>query len=152
MGTTILDILGERQQNCSVEAGLPLRQVLEIMRERDLGAVAVIRGERVVGVFAGRDLIRRVVLDGLDLSSCRVEEMMTSPPYWISTDERYEVAKAIMVDHDLRQLVVLDPQHKFRGFVTSRQLLEADLVESRELVGKLNDSYYAPKFHPEYVR
>ena len=73
---------------------------------------------------------------------------MTSPVYWISMEERYEVAKAIMVDKGVRHLVVLDEQRHFRGFVSSRELLEADLSESRELVGKLNDDYYEHHFKP----
>jgi CBS domain-containing protein len=73
---------------------------------------------------------------------------MSSPVYWISIDERYEVAKAIMIDNDLRHLVVKDGEREFQGFVSSRELLEADLSDSRDLVGKLNDDYYQHQFRP----
>lgn len=63
-------------------------------------------------------------------------------------DERYEVAKAIMVDKGVRHLVVMDTDHRFRGFISVQELLEADLSDSRELVGKLNDDYYRPRFGP----
>jgi hypothetical protein len=46
-------------------------------------------------------------------------------------------------------LVVLDKQGEFCGFVTATHLLEADLSISRELVAKLNDSYYEPRFQPQ---
>ena len=69
--------------------------------------------------------------------------------YWITIDERYEVAKAIMVDKGLRHLVVADQNSRFRGFFSSRELLEADLADSRELVTKLNNDYYEHQFKPQ---
>ncbi len=86
--------------------------------------------------------------EGLDLDTVNVRDVMSSPVYWISIEERYEVAKAIMVDKGLRHLVVMDGQGNFWGFVSSRELLEADLSESRELVSKLNDDYYGQHFKP----
>jgi CBS domain-containing protein len=85
---------------------------------------------------------------GIDLDRVQVRDVMSSPAYWISIDERYEVAKAMMIDKGLRHLVVKDGERKFQGFVSSRQLLEADLADSRDLVGKLNDEYYQHQFQP----
>jgi CBS domain-containing protein len=118
------------------------------MYAQNTGAIAVCDGDKVVGVFSERDLLRRVIHDGLDIDTVSVDAVMTSPVYWISLEERYEVAKAIMVDKDVRHLVVMDDQRRFGGFVSSRELLEADLADSRELVGKLNDDYYEHQFKP----
>ncbi len=49
-----------------------------------------------------------------------------------------------MVDKGLRHLVSMDEQRHFQGFVSSRELSEADVSDSRELEGKLNDDdFYA---------
>ena len=63
-------------------------------------------------------------------------------------DERYEVAKAIMVDKGVRYLVVMNDDRHFRGFISSEELLAVDLSDSRALVGKLNDDYYQQRFKP----
>jgi CBS domain-containing protein len=147
MSISIRKIIGKREKH-SVDLAQPIRLVIEYMHERNVGAVAVCDGDKVVGVFSERDLLRRVVHEGLDLSDVNVCDVMTSPAYWISLDERYEVAKAIMVDKGLHHLVVLDEQRCFRGFVSSRELLEADLSDSRDLVAKLNDDYYEPRYKP----
>ena len=147
MSKTIREIIGKREK-FSVDRTRPLRQVIDYMHEHNVGAVAVCEGDKVVGVFSERDLLRRVVHVGLDLDNVNVCDVMTSPVCWISMDERYEVAKAIMVDKALRHLVVMDEQRCFRGFVLSRELLEADLADSRDLVGKLNDAYYEPRYKP----
>ena len=147
MSRNIRDIIGKREK-FTVDSAQPIRRVIDYMHDKDVGAVAVCDGDKVVGVFSERDLLRRVVHEGIDLDNVSVCDVMTSPVYWISMDERYEVAKAIMVDKGLHHLVVLDEQKSFRGFVSSRELLEADLSDSRDLVGKLNDDYYEPRYKP----
>lgn len=148
MSKTIAEIIGDKREKFSVSGSQTIRHAVEYMHAKNVGAVAVCDGEKVLGVFSERDLLRRVVHEGLDIDAVSVSTVMTSPAFWISLEERYEVAKAIMVDKDVRHLVVMDNSHRFQGFVSSRELLEADLADSRELVGKLNDDYYEHQFQP----
>lgn len=148
MSKSIGDIIRDHREKFSVDIDLPLRQVIGYMHDKNVGAVAVCEGDKVVGVFSERDLLRRIVHKRLDLDRVQVRDVMSSPAYWISIDERYEVAKAIMIDKGLRHLVVKDGERKFQGFVSSRELLEADLSDSRDLVSKLNDDYYQHQFRP----
>lgn len=122
------------------------------MHDNRFGAVAICSDGQVVGVFSENDLLRRVVHEHVDPDKIRVQDVMTSPVYWITVDERYEVAKAIMVDKALRHLVVMDKNSRFRGFISSRELLEADFLDSRELVNKLNDDYYEHQFKPQALK
>jgi len=145
---SIREIVGENREKYSVNLERSVRQVVDYMHDGEVRAVAVCDGDNVAGVFSERDLLRRVVHQGLDLNETKVRDVMTCPVCWISMDERYEVAKAIMVDKRLGQLVVKDEQARFRGFVSWRELLEADLSDSRDLVGKLNDDYYEHRFQP----
>lgn len=148
MSHTIREIIGENRERFSVSPSTSLNETIAYMRDKNVGAVAICDGDEVVGVFSERDILRRVVLEGMDLDKVTVEEVMTSPANWISMEERCDVAKAIMVDKDHRHLVVKDEQKRFRGFVSVRELLEADLKDSRDLVGKLNDDYYEHRFQP----
>lgn len=148
MSKTIRDIIGEAREKFSVRTDQSIREVINYMYDKNVGAVAVCDGEKVVGVFSERDLLRRVIHENKDLAAVTADEVMSTPVYWISMEERYEVAKAIMVDKALRHLVVMDEKRQFRGFVSVRELIETDLSDSRELVGKLNDDYYAHQFKP----
>ncbi len=148
MSKKIHEMVGESQESYSVTSDLSIRQVIEYMCDKNVAAVAVCDGTRVEGVFSESDLMRRVVRKGLDLDSVCVRDVMTSPVYWISMDERYEVAKAIMVDKGVRHLVVMNDDRHFRGFISSEELLAVDLSDSRALVGKLNDDYYQQRFKP----
>jgi CBS domain-containing protein len=104
MSKSIGDIIGKYREKYSVDTDLPLREVIGFMHDKNIGAVAVCEGDKVVGVFSERDLLRRVVYKRLDLDRVQLRDVMSSPAYWISIDERYEVAKAIMIDKGLRQV------------------------------------------------
>ena len=152
MTKTIREIIGENRELPIVDVAKSIRFTINYMYDNKVGAVAICNDGQIVGVFSENDLLRRVVHEQVDPDKITVQDVMTSPVYWITVDERYEVAKAIMVDKGLRHLVVMDKNSRFRGFISSRELLEADLLDSRELVNKLNDDYYEHQFKPQAMK
>lgn len=148
MSSTVREIVGEDREAYSVSPHHSIRQTIQYMDDKKIGAVAICEEDTVLGVFSEQDLLRRVVLKNLDVDKVEVHKVMTSPANWISMDERYEVAKAIMVDKGHQHLIIKDHEAKYKGFVSARELIEADLKDSRELVGKLNDDYYEHQFKP----
>jgi CBS domain-containing protein len=149
MTKTIADGLNAAPGRHFIDADATVQAILRQMRAENARAVAICSGTRVVGVFTVADILNRVVLQALELDQVIAKDVMSTPVHWIAAEERYEVAKAIMVAKGVQQLVVLDKQGEFCGFVTATHLLEADLSISRELVAKLNDSYYEPRFQPQ---
>src|SRR6188768_2450227 len=113
MGKSIKDIVGAGLEDPSVEENLPARRVIELMANKNLGTVAITRDRHIVGVIAWSDLVRRVLLEGADLPTSTAGDLMSARPYTISMDESCDLAKAIMVVNDVRQLVVLDAQQLF---------------------------------------
>ena len=73
---TIRDIIGERQV-FSVDKSATIQEVVEYVNEKQVGAVAICDDEDLVGVFSERDLLRRVVLKGLDPTKEKIEKVMT---------------------------------------------------------------------------
>lgn len=142
---TIREILGRRDVFC-VEPDLTVQEVVAYLCEQGVGAVAVCENDHVVGVFSERDLMRRVVNKGMDPAEVRVREVMTKKVYSVALDTPYPIAKSLMLDKNFRHLVVLDEEDRLQGFVSMRELIEADLEESRELIRKLNDEYYDHHF------
>lgn len=140
---TIRDIIGTREAY-SVEPTTTISDVVEYLCRKGVGAVAVCEGANVVGVFSERDLLHRVVRQGLDPASTTVNEVMTKNVFHVSIDERHDVAKALMLNKSFRHLVVVDAENRLRGFVSMRELIEVDLEESKNLIRKLNDNYYQP--------
>ena len=125
-----------------VDADDTIRQAVHYICERKTGAVAVKEGEDVVGVFSERDLMHRVVNAGVDLDAVKVRDVMSPDPLTVSLDDEIRYAKAIMFKCGVRHLVVQGKGDVFRGLVSMRDLIEADMAESSELIEKLNDGYY----------
>ena len=138
---TVREILGGRTPY-SVPASWSVRRVVEYLCERHVGAVPVVDADLVAGVFSERDLMRRVVLPGLDLDETGIAEVMTPQVICVGPDESYLAAKEMMVEHNIRHLVVKDSHDRLKGFVSLRELSETALKEANLLISKLNDQYY----------
>ena len=142
---TIREIIGDRE-TYSVDSSMTIQEVVDYLVKKGVGAVAVCKEDRVVGVFSERDLLRRVVHEGLDPKIESISKVMTKRLFHVSIDESHSVARSLMVGKNFRHLLVMDEEMHLRGFVSIRELLEVDLVESRELVSKLNDEYFDHQF------
>ena len=107
------------------------------MAERNIGAVTVVDGTRVVGLFSERDLMRRVVAEGRNPGEVCVRDCMTTELTTASPDESYEEAISKMHAARCRHLPVLEG-HEFVGLVSLRDLLMVDADEKAEEIRLLN--------------
>lgn len=142
---TIKDILGKREPY-SVKPDMTVREAVNYLVEKKIGAVGVCEGPTVVGVFSERDLLHRVVHAGLDPAATPVSAVMTGDVISIDIGAGHSEAMALMVDKNFRHLAVRDEDGRFKGFVSMRELLEADIAEARDLIARLNDDYYHHEF------
>jgi CBS domain-containing protein len=107
--TTVRDLI--KQKGGEVIAVGPDDSVyaaLTVMAERNVGAVMVMEGGRLVGVLSERDYARKVVLHGHSSRDTRAAEIMTEKVLCISPDRRVEEAMAMMTVNRIRHLPVLD--------------------------------------------
>jgi CBS domain-containing protein len=102
--------------------------VAQAMVDRNIGAVPVLRDGILIGIFSERDLMRRVVVEGRDCRTTRVEEVMTEDPLTVSPDESLENCMLLMRRHGFRHLPVCDGK-QLRGIVSLRDILLHDLSE-----------------------
>jgi len=145
----ISELIGNRKPY-SVTPHMTVQDTVEYLCARRIGAVAVCDHRKVVGVFSERDLLRRVVLPGLDPKKTSVKEVMTTGVVHVKMGDRHSAARNLMLGKNFRHLVVLDDNDYFAGFVSIRELIEVELKESQELVHKLNDDYYEEQFKPDH--
>lgn len=117
------------------------------MTERNIGAVTVVEGERVVGLFSERDLMKRVVAEGHDPAQVSVGDVMTTDLIIASPGESYEDAISKMRQAQCRHLPVLE-NNRLLGLVSLRDLLEVDADEKAEEIRMLNTyiNYVPPGF------
>ncbi len=113
----------------------PATTVLEAIQTMDregIGAVAIMQGESVVGVFSERDVMLRVVLGKRDPERTRLADVMTSPVETIRRDSTADDALKLMLEKHIRHLPVIDKSGKVVAMLSIRNLLHekvADLTD-----------------------
>src|SRR5437588_11878603 len=94
----------------------PLASVLEaaqLMAARRIGAVPVVDGDRLAGIFTERDVLTRVVAAGLDPSTTTVADVMSTQLVVAETGEPYAVCLPRMTQAGVRHLI--GPHHRHRS-------------------------------------
>jgi len=112
----------------SVPAGAPLKDALLEMTRKGLGMTAVVdaRGA-LLGIFTDGDL-RRALDRDLDLKATRIDEVMTRSPKTVRGDAMATAALALMKEHKINALVVVDDGQRVAGALTMHDLLRAGLT------------------------
>ena len=103
-------------------------QAVRFLTEKRIGAVPVLAGDRLVGVFSERDLMTRVVVPGLDPGQVRLRDVMTRN--LVVAESSDTIARAIQKMHaaHCRHLPVIE-NDKLKSFISLRDVLEADRNE-----------------------
>jgi len=111
-----------------VESSRSVLDTAKYMAERNIGAVAVVRGDELIGIFSERDLMKRVVAAGRNAAATTVEEVMTADPLVVSPNERITDCMRMMKENSFRHLPICDGR-KLKGLLSLRDLLLHDQVE-----------------------
>ena len=96
-----------------------VREAACAMRTRHVGAVLVVGGDRLEGIFTERDMVNRVVAEGLDPDGTKLAEVMTKNPDTVRPNDTALVALRRMQDGGYRHLPVVDNGHLV-GIVSRR--------------------------------
>jgi CBS domain-containing protein len=95
------------------------------MRDARCGSILVTEDERLIGIFTERDVMNRVVAEGLDPERTSVSQVMTRSPRTVEPDTPTIVALRIMDDGGFRHLPVVD-KGRILGIVSRRDFLSSE--------------------------
>jgi CBS domain-containing protein len=116
----------------TIEPSATMREALEKMAYHDIGALVVVDDAKIVGIVTERDYARKGALMGRDSRETPVRELMTSPVMYVSAQESNENCMALMTEHRLRHLPVLD-DGKLVGVLSMRDLVR-DIISEQQFV------------------
>ncbi len=100
-----------------------VEQVVKTMAARELGAVLVVEGDALRGIFSERDLVKRVAGEGRDPKSTAVRDVMTADLVTVKRDTHVRDAARLVKEHNFRHLPVVDSAGKPVGMVSTRVFL-----------------------------
>jgi CBS domain-containing protein len=130
----ILKKKGRKTWTITPETGV--FDALQVMADKDVGALLVVDGKTLVGVFSERDYARKVILLGKSSKNMRVSEIMSSPPIFIEPDNTVEQGLAVMSARHVRHLPVMEKNHLI-GIVTIGDLVRSLIDEQKVAIDHL---------------
>jgi CBS domain-containing protein len=112
---------------------------LEIMADKNVGALLVMENEKLVGMFSERDYARKVILKGKSSKSTTVREIMTSQPICIGAEKSIHECMVIMTSNHIRHVPVTD-RGLLRGLVSIGDVVHAIIADQETTIEEL-ESY-----------
>jgi CBS domain-containing protein len=114
-------------------------EALEIMADKNVGALVVVEHGRIVGILSERDYARKVILAGFGSKEMSVAEIMTPDPVTVGPDASVTECMELMTDNRFRHLpVVVDGE--LVGVISIGDVVLAVIAEQRFLIAQL-ESY-----------
>lgn len=112
---------------------------LKLMAEYDVGALVVLDGQRLAGMFSERDYARKVILQGKVSVYTKVSEVMTDKVVSVTMDHTIEQCMAIMSENNFRHLPVLDEKGLAVGIISIRDMLNEIVSQQKFIIGQLEN-------------
>jgi len=126
--THVSDVMRRAQAVPQVGLQAPFTELMREMSTKGLGASAVVDAQgQVCGIFTDGDL-RRLVEKGQDLRSLRAQEVMHPSPRTVRADALAAQAAAIMEQHRITSVLVVDEQERLIGALNSNDLMRAKVI------------------------
>ena len=107
----------------SVQAAAPVREAVELLAVRRIGALPVLRGESVAGIMSERDVIYCLKSDGAAVLDWPVEKIMTAPAITVTRDQQVLGALSLMTRGRIRHLPVVEGE-RLIGIVSIGDLVK----------------------------
>lgn len=136
---TVLDLLREKGTTVyTVDEAATVYEALQLMAEKNVGALLVERQDRYTGLISERDYARKVVLKGKFSKDVPVSEIMTSQIVRIGPDEDVEACMEKMTDKHVRHLPVFDGD-RLMGIISIGDIVKAIIEHKEEIIEQLED-------------
>lgn len=106
-------------------------EALQLLAKYEIGALVVMDGERLVGIFSERDYTRKIALQGRNSKDTTVAEIMTSNVFTVTPSTRTRECMNLMSQKNIRHLPVVEGD-KVLGMISIRDLMN-DIISDHEM-------------------
>jgi CBS domain-containing protein len=120
----------------SIPPTFTVYEALALMSEREIGALPVVDGARLVGMVSERDYARKVILQGRSSRDTLVSDIMTMHVITVSPEDKVEDGMLLMTEHRVRHLPVLS-NGELIGIVSIGDLVNWVISAHREEIEHL---------------
>ncbi|HET7160305.1 MAG TPA: CBS domain-containing protein [Burkholderiales bacterium] len=114
-------------------------EALQLMAQKDIGALPVLDGERLVGIMSERDYARKVILLGRSSQDIEVRDIMTTDVVTVDPRRTVEECMSVMTQKRVRHLPIVEGG-KLVGLVSIGDLVKEVIAEQEQTIRQL-ESY-----------
>ncbi|MBL8057756.1 MAG: CBS domain-containing protein [Anaerolineales bacterium] len=136
--TTVRQLLQARaSQVWTTRPDASVFEALQLMADKDVGALPVVQGVRLVGIISERDYARKGILKGKSSKTTSVKDLMTAEVVTVRPEHSVERCMALMSRHRIRHLPVLTAEQLLVGVVSIRDVVGAVIENQTETIERL---------------
>ena len=136
---SVKDILQEKgTQVYAISPDAKVYEALQLMADKNVGALMVMEGNRAVGLISERDYARKIVLKGKFSKDVPVHEIMTADIVRIGPDRDVEYCMELMTDNRVRHLPVFE-NNRLIGIISIGDIVKAIIEHKEEIIEQLEN-------------
>jgi len=129
------------RQLYSVRPDATVREALELMAQKNIGALLVLDGEALAGIFSERDYARKVILRGRASSEALVQDIMTAEVITVESAHTIDHCMQVMTEHRIRHLPIMEKQ-QVKGLISIGDVVKEMMAHQKATIEQLH-SYIA---------
>ena len=140
---TVRDVLAVKGETLiTINSGATVLDATRKMNQHKVGAVVVMDGERVAGIFSERDVLTRVVSEELSPSTILVDSVMTRDVICCEPCDDLDEVSAIMKTHRIRHVPVCDGNGGLHGIISIGDINAHHATNAEQHIHFLNEYLY----------
>lgn len=130
-------LAGKQGQLAVVSPKDTVFHALTVMAQHDVGALLVLDGEQLVGIFSERDYARKIILQGKSSKETLVQDIMSDKVAYVPPTHSLEQCMALMTEKKFRHLPVLEPDGRVVGIISIGDLVKETISAQQFLIQEL---------------
>lgn len=120
----------------SIAPHRPVFDALMVLAEYKIGALVVIQGEQLIGIFSERDYAREIVLKGRASKTTQISDVMTHNVICAKPSDTVEQAMSLMSEKRIRHLPIIE-NGKVIGVLSMGDLVKETIAYQQDLIKQL---------------